>query len=146
MAAQEAVSRAVTGEETGAATPPVVEPEPPVTNDQVSEEGEGPDEEPPTSTPSIDIPDTLSEEVQLAETPTREEGEGGELFDVPDILDQSSPNEMIGENERHWIDEDPDLVTSSSGPFSPTPTGEDDISIEGGPNPDIESQMALAHE
>ena len=129
-AAQEAVSRAVTGEGTGVTTPPVVDPEPPARTDQASEDEDYPDEEPPAAAQDIDIQDTLSEDLQLAAVPTTEEGDEEGFIEAENVLDQTSPTDMVGEDHRNWTDDESDLVAASRGPFSLTPIGGDDIDIE----------------
>ena len=91
-------------------------------------------------------PDTLSEEIQSAAAPTKEEEETEDFIDAQDSLDHLHPVEWMREDLRHWIDTDPDLATTTSIP-SPAPhTPIADISSPGDPDTTIEGQMALAQE
>ena len=101
-AAQEAVSREVTGEGSRATNPPADDPEPPVIKDMASDDEQDPQEEPPTVMQDSEVPpNILRVEVQLEEIPSEQEGEYEGFIGALDDIDQPPPVAMARENLDH---------------------------------------------
>ena len=119
-AAQQAVSRAVTEEGSGAITPTMDDPESPAIEDLASDDDGGLTEEHPTVMQDAEIPpNTLGEEVQLEDIPAEQEG-GEELDGTLNDSEQPPPEEMTQEKQAHWIEEEPDLLPRPVGLSQPS--------------------------